>query len=583
MGDPARNSYFPQAMLQLQNISKVFPHGEPLQDVSWELKPGDRFGLVGANGCGKTTLLRIIMGIVEPTSGQIVKQPGLKIGYLPQEFDVKPDNTLHDELLRSFVELNQVQEELHAVHTELETASGDALNALLKKMERLQHRLETLGGYEVHVKVDKILPELGFDMNDAERLVGSFSGGWQMRVAFGKLLLQEPDILLLDEPTNHIDLETVEWLEGYLKASTKPMAIVSHDRMFLDRVCTKILEIERGKASEYLGNYSQYVEQKEINRTIQQAAFERQQEELERQQAFVDRFRASAARSTQAKSREKQLEKIELIDEPESELRTLKFRFPPAARSGKDVLFVKKLMHAYDDNIVFLDADLHLQRGERIALLGPNGSGKSTLLRLIVGEEAPLDGNVQLGEHNVLPAYFAQNQAEALDLNRSVLETIREEVLDWKDSEVRGLLGRFMFSGDNVFKRVRDISGGEKARLALAKMLLSSANFLILDEPTNHLDIPAKETLEQALRDYEGAVMIVSHDRYFISQVATKIVEIRDNQLRAFEGGYDYYLQKLEEERLAAEEARLEAEHAAKLAEKRAKQKEKERQRRMAK
>ena len=563
-------------MLQLQNISKVFPQGEPLSDVTWELKSGDRFGLVGPNGAGKTTLLRIIMGIIEPTSGQIVTQPGLRIGYLPQEFDVKPANTLHHELLRAFVELNEVQETLDAIHTELETASGDRLNKLMRQMEHVQHQFELLGGYDVHVKVDKILPELGFDMADADRLVGSFSGGWQMRVAFGKLLLQQPDILLLDEPTNHIDLETVEWLEGYLKALTKPMAIVSHDRMFMDRVCTKILEVERGKATEYLGNYSRYVEQKEINRTIQEAAFERQQEEMERQQRFVDRFRASATRSTQAKSREKQLEKIELIEAPESDLEGLKFHFPPAARSGKDVLRIKKLMHAYGENIIFMDAELHVERGDRIALLGPNGCGKSTLLRLVIGQEKPLDGSIQLGEYNVLPAYFAQNQAEALDLDCTVLETIREEVLDWKDSEVRGLLGRFMFSGDTVFKQVRHLSGGEKARLALAKMLLSAANFLILDEPTNHLDIPAKETLETALREYQGAVMIVSHDRYFISKVANKIVDIRDNTLRVFDGGYDYYLEMLQKEREAAELARQEAEEEARLAEKRAKQKDKE-------
>lgn len=564
-------------MLQLQNISKVFPHGEPLRNVSWELKAGDRVGVVGANGCGKTTLFRIIMGQVEPTTGQIVSQPGLRIGYLTQEFDVLPGNTLHDELLRCFSELNEVTHELETVHNALEQADETQMNRLLSRMHQLEQERERLGGYEVDIKVRKILPTLGFDPSDSDRLVSSFSGGWQMRIAFGKLLLRDPDILLLDEPTNHIDLETVEWLESYLKPLSKPMAIISHDRMFLDRVCTKILEIERGTATEYLGNYSQYIEQKRIDREAQQAAFERQQEEIARQQEFIDRFRASAARSSQAKSREKQLDKLEVIDAPESELATLKFRFPPCQRSGREVLTVNKLMHAYDDHIVFLDADLRVERGDRVALLGPNGSGKSTLLRLIVGEEAPLDGELKQGEHNVVPAYFAQNQAEALDLDRSVLETIREEVLDWKDAEVRGLLGRFMFSGDTVFKRVRDISGGEKARLALAKMLLSSANFLILDEPTNHLDIPAKQTLEQALRDFEGAVILVSHDRYFISQVATKIVVIDDHRLRAFDGGYDYYLQKIEEERVAAELARQAAEREARQAEKRAKQKEKER------
>ncbi len=566
-------------MLQLHNISKVFPHGEPLQEITWELKTGDRVGVVGANGCGKSTLFRIIAGEVEPTTGQVISQPGIKIGYLTQEFDVLEGNTLHDELLRSYVELNQVQTKLHAVEYALETASGDEMNKLIREMDLLHRQMDHLGGYEVHIQVDKILPTLGFKREDGDRLVSSFSGGWQMRIAFGKLLLQNPDILLLDEPTNHIDLETVEWLENYLKPLSKPMAIVSHDRMFLDRVCTKIVEIERGKSSEYLGNYSKYLEQKEFNRASQQAAFDRQQEEMQRQQQFVDRFRASATRSTQAKSREKQLDKIELIDAPDSELGTLKFHFPTCQRSGREVLNIKELMHAYDDNIVFMDAELSIERGDRIALLGPNGSGKSTLLRLIMGEEKPLSGSLQIGEHNVLPAYFAQNQAEALDLERTVLETIREEVVEWKDSEVRGLLGRFMFSGDSVFKRVRDISGGEKARLALAKMLLSSANFLILDEPTNHLDIPAKETLEKALREYEGAVIVVSHDRYFISQIATKIVELRNNKMRVFEGSYEYYLEKVGEQRIAEEQAKQEAAKEAELAAKRAKAKEKERSR----
>jgi ATP-binding cassette subfamily F protein 3 len=564
-------------MLQLHNISKVFPHGEPLREVTWELKPGDRIGIVGANGCGKTTLFRIITGEVEPTTGQVISQPGLKIGYLTQEFDVVPTNTLHDELLRAFVELNAVQAKLRDVEHGLETAEGDEMHRLIKEMDKLHRLQDSLGGYEVHVQVDKLLPTLGFKPEDSERIVSSFSGGWQMRIAFGKLMLQNPDIMLLDEPTNHIDLETVEWLEGYLKTQTKPMAIVSHDRMFLDRVCTKILEIERGKAMEYLGNYSQYVEQKQLNRQAQQAAFDRQQEELERQQAFVDRFRASATRSTQAKSREKQLEKIELIDEPESELNTLEFHFPPAQRSGREVLNIRNLMHGYEDNIVFMDATLEVERGDRIALLGPNGSGKSTLLRLIMKHEQPLDGSVKLGEYNVYPAYFAQNQAEALDLSITVHDTIREAVLDWKDSEVRGLLGRFMFSGDTVFKRVGDLSGGEKARVALAKMLLSTANFLILDEPTNHLDIPAKETLERALKQYEGAVMVVSHDRYFISQIATKIVEIRDNGFKVYEGGYEYYQQRKEYERSQAQAAKEAAELEAQAAAKRAKAKEKER------
>jgi ATP-binding cassette subfamily F protein 3 len=564
-------------VLQLQGISKVFPHGEPLTDVSWELKAGDRVGVVGANGTGKTTLFRIIAGEIEPTAGQIVRKPGLKIAVLTQEFDVLPDNTLEDELLRAFVEVDETNRKLHEVQHRLESCSIAETDSLLKDLDRLQRRFDALGGYDIHRRIDKLIPTIGFSPQDGQRLVKTFSLGWQMRIAIGKVMLQEPDIMLLDEPTNHIDVETIEWLETYLKQLTCPMAIISHDRMFLDRVCTKIIEIERGVATEYLGNYSAYIAAKEIERETQLAAFERQQRELERQSEFIERFRASATRSTQAKSREKQLDKIDLIDEPESELRTLQFEFPPCKRSGREVVRIKNVMHAYDDNIIYLDANLLIERGDRIALLGPNGSGKSTLLRLIAGEEEASSGEVQLGEHNIEPAYFAQNQAEALDLEKTVLETIADQVPEWKDAKIRTLLGCFLFGGDTVFKQVKLISGGEKARLALAKMLLRSANFLILDEPTNHLDIPAKEMLEEALQKYEGAAIVVSHDRYFLAQVATKIVEVKDGALKLYNGNYDYYLQKIDQEQQAKLAAAQEAERQAQLAAKRAKQMEKER------
>jgi ATP-binding cassette subfamily F protein 3 len=570
-------------VLQLHQISKVFPHGEPIKNVSWELKAGDRVGIVGPNGAGKTTLFKIITGQIEPTTGHITRSPGLKIAYLSQEFDVVPTHTLHDELLRAFKEANDCHERLHEVQMAMETATPEETNKLLKEMDKLQHLFDTLGGYDLHVRIDKLLPTIGFKPDDADRLVSTFSGGWQMRIALGKVMLQEPDLILLDEPTNHIDLETIEWLETYIKTLSCPVALISHDRMFMDRLCNKIIEIERGVASEYLGNYTAYIEQREFNRQAQQAAFERQQREMERQQEFVDRFRASATRSTQAKSREKQLDKIEIIDAPESDLRTLSFKFPPCQRSGREVVTIKNLMHSYDDdNILFCDANLLIERGDRIALLGANGCGKSTLLRFIVGEEAPVSGVVKMGEHNIVPAYFAQNQAEALDLDKTVLATIADLVPDWKDAEIRSLLGRFLFGGDNVFKQVRTLSGGEKARLALAKMLLRSANFLILDEPTNHLDIPAKETLEDALKQHDGAVVIVSHDRYFISQVATKIVEIRDGNMRVFAGDYNYYQEKIAQEREAAQVAKEEAEREAQLAEKRAKQREKDRQKELS-
>jgi ATP-binding cassette subfamily F protein 3 len=558
-------------MIRLENVSKIYPLGEVLKDVTWELKEGDRIGLVGANGSGKSTQFKIITGEVEPTSGQVIRSANLKVGYLYQEFAVTLTNTVREEFNSSFVELNKIQADLNAIHHKMETATGDALDKLIHKMDLLQREFEAKGGYAQDSKVEKMLAEMGFSAEDGDRLVSEYSGGWQMRMNLGKVLLQKPDILLLDEPTNHIDLETIEWLEIFLKGITTAMALISHDRQFLDRLCTKIVEIERGEASIYLGNYSTYQINKELNREAQQATYERQQKELERQQTFVDRFRASATRSTQAKSREKQLDKIELIEAPEDEMRTLHFRFPQASRSGRDVASIKNLTHSYGDNIIFLGANLHIERGDRLAILGPNGAGKSTLLRLLTGQEKPNDGIVKMGDHNVKPAYFEQNQAEALDLNKTLYDTIADEVPLWKTEEVRGLLGKFLFSGDNAYKKVESLSGGEKARLALAKMLLGANNFLILDEPTNHLDIPAKETLEDALKHFDGTVIVVSHDRYFISQVATKIVEIKDGQLVLYHGNYNYYLELKEKQKLHELEVKEAAEKAAKDAEKRAK------------
>lgn len=560
-------------MLRLEKISKIYPTGEVLKDVTWEVKTGDRIGLVGVNGAGKSTQLKIIMGEVEPTDGEIIRPTSLHIGYLTQEFEVDPRRTVREEFWTVFQEANQVHHQLIEIPQQMEKADPEELDRLIHQLDRLQRQFEGLDGYGLEARIEKILPEMGFTIDDGDRLVSSFSGGWQMRMSLGKILLQTPDILLLDEPTNHLDLETIEWLEKFLKDLTTPMVIVSHDREFLDRLCTKIVETERGVSTTYLGNYSAYLQQKYEQQSAQLSAYERQQKELEKQQAFVDRFRASATRSTQAKSREKQLEKVEKIEAPIADVRTLKFQFPPAVRSGREVVTIKNLVHIYDDKILFLGANLEIERGDRVAFLGPNGAGKSTLLRLIVGLEAPTEGSIEIGKHNVIPSYFEQNQAEALDLTKTVLDTIHDEVPDWKDVEVRSLLGRFLFSGETVLKKVESLSGGEKARLALAKMLLAPANLLILDEPTNHLDIPAKEMLESALKVYEGTVLIVSHDRYFISQVANKIVEIRDGELILYAGDYHYYLEKLDEEKQKAEQKRIEAEKAAKAAAKRAKQK----------
>ncbi len=558
-------------MLRLEHISKIYPTGEVLKDINWEVKPGDRIGLVGVNGAGKSTQLKIIAGKTEPTSGEIIRPASLHIAYLSQEFEVDNSRTVKEELWQAFGAANEAHAALDEVHRQLEVATPEELDKILNKMDKLQRQYEALNGYALEAEIDKILPEMGFESEDGDRLVSAFSGGWQMRMSLAKILLQSPDLLLLDEPTNHLDLETIEWLENYLRKLETPMVIVSHDREFLDRLCNQIVETERGVSQSYLGNYSTYLNVKAENEMAQLSAFERQQKELEKQQAFVEKFRASATRSTQAKSREKQLDKIERIEAPVGGMRTLHFRFPPAPRSGREVVEIKNLVHTYGDKILFLGADLLIERGDRIAFLGPNGSGKSTLLKMIMGTETPTEGEISLGQHQVIPSYFEQNQAEALDLDKTVMFTIHDEVPEWTNEEVRTLLGRFLFSGDSVYKKVESLSGGEKARLALAKMLLNPFNLLILDEPTNHLDIPAKEMLEDALKNYDGTALVVSHDRYFISQVANKIVEIRDGEFRVYLGDYHYYLDKIAEEKEAAKQQRLADEQAAKKAAKQAK------------
>ena len=567
-------------MLRLEKISKIYPTGEVLREVTWEVKAGDRIGLVGVNGAGKSTQMRIIAGLEEPSSGQVVRQGNPRIAYLQQEFDVDPQRTVRAELFQAFGEAAEVRNRTRAVEIEMASdkaaADPDHLEELIHELGHLHERFEGLHGYELEARIDKLLPTIGFTPEGAEQLVADYSGGWQMRIALGKILLQEPDLLLLDEPTNHLDVETIQWLEGYLVEQSAALVVISHDRTFLDRVCNQIVETERGISRTYLGNYSQHLEQKALEREATQAAFERQQKELAEQQAYIDRFRASATRSTQAKSREKLLDKVERVEAPIETVGGPRFRFPEPPRSGRLVAEIKDLCHSYGEQILFLGAQLEIERGDRIAFVGPNGAGKSTLLRLIMGTEAADEGVARLGEHNVIAGYFEQNQAEALDLSKTVIDTIFEAVPDWTQTQVRSLLGNFCFSNESVFKEAGKLSGGEKARLALALMLLQPCNLLVLDEPTNHLDIPAKQMLEDALIDYEGAALLVSHDRYFISRVANTIVELRDGELVRYRGDYAYYLQKKEEEAEATRAASEEQARAAKRAANRDKQKAKQ-------
>ena len=560
----------PGPVLRLERIGKIYPTGEVLRDVTWEVKPGDRIGLVGVNGAGKSTQMKIIAGMEEPTSGLVVRQGDPRIAYLQQEFDVDLNRTVREELFQAFGEAAEVLSRQRRVEDEMgsEKAAADPehLDELIHELGRLHSRFEALHGYELEARIDKLLPTIGFTPEGADQPVGDYSGGWQMRIALGKILLQDPDLLLLDEPTNHLDVETIQWLEGYLVEQTAALVVISHDRTFLDRICNQIVETERGISRSYLGNYSQHLEQKVLEREATQAAFDRQQKELSAQQAYIDRFRASATRSTQAKSREKLLDKVDRLEAPVETVGGPRFRFPDAPRSGRLVAEIHDLSHSYGDQILFLGAELEVERGDRIAFVGPNGAGKSTLLRLVMGMEQPDGGQASLGEHNVEAGYFEQNQAEALDLSKTVIDTIFEVVPDWTQTQVRSLLGTFCFSNESVFKEAGKLSGGEKARLALALMLLKPCNLLVLDEPTNHLDIPAKQMLEDALIDYEGGVLVVSHDRYFISRVANKIVEIRDGELVPYLGNYAYYLEKKEEEAELARQAALAQAKTAKQA-----------------
>ncbi len=566
-------------MLRLEGISKIYPTGEVLKDVTWEIKTGDRIGLVGVNGAGKTTQLKIIAGLEEPTNGNVSRQGEPRIAYLKQEFDVDFTNSVREELFQAFQHassiVNQKKIIENAMSSQRAQIDNNYLDSLISQLGILQGEFEAIHGYELEAKIEKILPEIGFNSNEGDQLVSNFSGGWQMRIALGKILLQEPDILLLDEPTNHLDLETIQWLENYLNQQTTAMVLISHDRAFLDKVCTQIVNTERGISRTYSGNYSAYLEQRKVDQDAMQTAYDRQQKELASQQIYIDRFRASATRSTQAKSREKLLDKVQRIEAPIDNISGPNFSFPDIPRSGKEVVTINQLTHSYGEKILFLDAFLNVEAGNHIAFIGPNGSGKSTLLRLIMGIEQPEYGVVSLGPHNVKAGYFEQNQAEALDLNKTVLDTFFQAVPDWTQTKVRSLLGSFGLNKESVFKAVEKLSGGEKARLALALLLVKPVNLLVLDEPTNHLDIPSKQMLEQAIIDYQGAALIVSHDRYFISRVANQIVEIRDGKMIMYHGNYEYFLEKKTEEKLKAKKEMEIAQREARRLSKRKKSKKK--------
>lgn len=534
-------------MLQLNNVTLSFSGNTLFQDLSLEINKKSRLGLVGRNGAGKSTILKLLMGHIEPQQGGVSKAPGLHVNYLSQEPQLNPDNTLKQEMQSVYGNIALLQEEENNLLKQLEVVfEEDKQAAILDRLMTIQSQIEDFDPLTLDARIDKILSTLGFNENDSNRLTSEFSGGWQMRVNLAKVLLEGAEILLLDEPTNHLDLASCEWLESFLMSYEGGIVMVSHDRHFLDVVTTEIAEVELGKLQLWPGNYTAYLEQKEAYLSRSAAAYERQQKEIEKQTAFVERFKASASRGTQAKSRERQLAKMERLEAPTVDHSKIKVKFPTPDASGRTVLTIKDLAKSFEEKHLFDNISAIVDRGQRIFILGENGAGKTTFLRLLLGLETPDKGSIEAG-YNVKQGYFSQNQLETLDADTTLFDTLHDVSPKLTHTDVRSLLARFLFTGEQVFKKVGVLSGGEKSKVALAKLILSGSNLLLLDEPTNHMDLPAKEVLTRAFQDYEGTILSISHDRYFIDALATQIWEIYDGQLIQYAGDYAYYMQKRNE------------------------------------
>ncbi len=524
-------------MLQLKDVVKQFAAQVVLRHVDWHVRPTDRVGLCGENGAGKTTLLRLLAGQSDVDSGKVQLARGTTIGYLPQEGLEYSGRDLFSEVRSALEELLSVEAELK--HLE-EKISHEAEQAALDRYSELQEFFRQRGGYTIEAEIGRVLKGLGFAEADWHKPCEHFSGGWQMRIALAKLLLQKPNLLLLDEPTNHLDLPARDWLEGYLASYPYAIILVSHDRFFLDQVVSRIVEVWHGKLTDYPGNYSRYLTTRDERVAALRDAKARQEEDISRLEAFINKFRYNANKASLVQSRVKQLEKIERIELP-PERKKIGFSFPSPPKSGQQSIALSGVSHGYDGKTVVEDVDLSVTRGERIALVGANGAGKSTLMRLLAGVESPLQGKREEG-HNMIMAYFAQDQARTLDAKLTVLEQITRAAPFDMVPKVRNLLGAFLFHGDDVHKKVSVLSGGERNRLALAILLLEPANLLLLDEPTNHLDLASKEVLLQALKGYQGTLVFVSHDRYFVDALASRVVEVADHRATSYLGNYADFL-----------------------------------------
>jgi ATP-binding cassette, subfamily F, member 3 len=533
-------------MVSVNQVAVRFGGFELFGEISFQINLRDRIGLVGKNGAGKTTLLKLIKGIISPERGEVVVPDDLNIGYLPQQMVHKDGKTVLDETLSAFSEVLGLEKEMDRINHQLavrEDHESDEYLQLIARLAEAGERYQLIGGGGIHAEVERTLGGLGFAPADLHRMTSEFSGGWRMRIELAKLLLQKPELFLLDEPTNHLDIESIQWLEEFLMNYPGAVVLISHDRAFLDNITNRTIEISLGRAFDYQASYSKYVELRKERREQQLAAYRNQQKKIEDTEQFIERFRYKATKAVQVQSRIKQLEKLDLIEVDEEDLGTINVRFAPAPRAGSIVAEIKNVSKSYGSNKVLENVNMILERNEKVAFVGRNGEGKTTLSRIIIGE-LDFDGELKMG-HNVRMGYFAQNQDELLDDEKTVFQTIDDIATGDIRTKIRGILGAFLFSGETVDKKVKVLSGGERSRLAIAKLLLEPYNLLVLDEPTNHLDMHSKDVLKQALVKYDGTLVIVSHDREFLDGLAGKIYEFKDRKIRENIGGiYDFLKRK---------------------------------------
>tara|TARA_B110001452_G_scaffold267263_1_gene276477 strand:+ start:6092 stop:7978 length:1887 start_codon:yes stop_codon:yes gene_type:complete len=524
-------------MISIDNISYYLGERILYEDASLFITPKDKIGLIGLNGTGKSTLLKMLVGEVELASGNISQSKSTSIGFLNQDLlSYQSDEPILEVAMQAFHQALDLQHQIDVILKEMEENYTDKL---LERLSLLQEQFEAADGYRIQSQAEELLEGIGFKTADLKRPLREFSGGWRMRVMLAKLLLEKPSLLMLDEPTNHLDLPSIQWIESYLQSYEGAYIIVSHDRTFLNSTVNKIVEVYASKLNLYSGNYDYYLEEKELRNEVQQNAFENQQQKIKEAERFIERFKAKATKAKQAQSKVKQLEKLDRIEAVVDENMQVNFKFNFKTQSGRHVKRLQDISKSYGDLDILEKATLGLQRGDKVALIGANGKGKSTVLRIIAGTEAH-EGQVETG-HNVLMSFYAQHQLEALNINNDLVEELKQEGTGKNEQELRGVLGCFLFSGDEVFKKIKVLSGGEKSRVALAKALISEANFLLLDEPTNHLDMLSVGILVQALQQYEGTFLVVSHDRHFITKVANKIWWIEDHQLKEYPGTYEEY------------------------------------------